>query len=568
MIRKKFSILLLFTFFCLAAQETFIPFRQKDQFGLANLKGKIVLKPQYDRMYVMGNNYFGFAHVERVTDTIHYYNGSIEIVEKEIQKTGVVKDKKELITNQKYPVYTIGPYMIMAGNSSSYIQDAMLFNMKGEPLFSKEIATFQAWSPVFENDEIIETVMIIVYEDKTYDIVNFDVKLGKIKQRILENLKSLEIQSEFTDSTLQINYADENNYYHSQYIVRENNQIELVEYPSYSSNNQYSEGYSRIEIESEPYYELGALDVAVPPIEEKIPPSPPKPTPVPSKPKKPAIFSMTKDNKLLIDTVEYKNVNAYTFEFIDAYKKRQIEPLIFTIHSGKKGLFISENTSVEAQFDHLQYIKNSYVITIYDKHFYYLAGKKDAKGKLKYGILKPDGTFTVPMIYDSIQIDMLETAWNTDDENNKRIELRVPFNYSNEKKRVLDFRSSGFLDSNKGFMVAFKNGKSGLIDLKNQIYLPFEYDNIFKNGYSFVHESNFEMKDEFIILKQGNKYGIVEFNSQKEITKIVNPIFPEIPTRYFPNYNGNKDVTIYSLSTNNEITYCFANENGKIYLKN
>ena len=116
-------------------------------------------------------------------------------------------------------------------------------------------------------------------------------------------------------------------------------------------------------------------------------------------------------------------------------------------------------------------------------------------------------------------------------------------------------------------MVAWKNGKCGLIGIDHLIYLPLEYDRIFKNGYSFTRDSNYEMVDKFIVLEQNKRYGIIEFDGSRKITKFVQPDFPAMPTRYYPRYNGMREITLFALSTAEEVTFAYALENGKVFLK-
>jgi hypothetical protein len=56
--------------------------------------------------------------------------------------------------------------------------------------------------------------------------------------------------------------------------------------------------------------------------------------------------------------------------------------------------------------------------------------------------------------------------------------------------------------SSKGFLIVGKNGKYGLIDLKENILLPFEYDEIISQSWF----SN------LFSVRKGKKWGIIELN--------------------------------------------------------
>jgi hypothetical protein len=561
-LKSILSVLIIFLSFETHAQENVIPIRVKDKFGLADINGKIVMKPQFDNMYPLGDNYFGYSNNHIVKDTIHWYDGRIEIKDKNEPETGLIHNQQFLIKGQKYPIYVIMTYLILGGNSNSYIEHAMLFNFEGEPLFKKDIATFEYWNPYHIESKDIESIILIKYEDKTFDVSAINLGEGKVKYQILENVKRLKItEGSFQTSILSVEYLDSNNNFNEKFIQLNNGKYVLLDQPVDAAKNEYDNSDYDIsldvDVEAEEAPDYSSLSN-----NRSVANSPAKTSQTKPVVSKPNIFSIT-NNKLTINGNLYLNELKDTFELIDKTKPQKV-PVIYTAKNGNMGLLMSDNERSPAIYSHLQYIENQYGITIYDKRYFYYAGKKDSNGKMKYGIIGDDGKTVVPFVYDSIQINMKESYLNYDD---KKIEYREPHNYSNKAKRILTISSSGFLDCNIGFMVGYKNGKCGLIGLDNKIYLSFDYEAIFKNGFSFTKENHLNLIDEFIIIKQADKYGIIIFNGNKEVKKIVKPIFPELPTRYYADYNQQQGLNIFVLTTGNNITYCYANENGKIYLE-
>lgn len=495
-----------------AAQQNFVPIRVKNKFGLADLKGKVVLKPQFDELYIMGNNYFGYSNHQIVKDTVHWVGGRIEIRDKNLPETGVLHHKKKLISGQKYAIYTVIDDVILGSDSRAYIENAMLFNSHGEPFFSKDLDTFEIWNPIYDDQgNMTHKLLLAVFEDKTYEVAVYDVKTGKISERLLQNLNSLRTDGERYDTSLSLKYSNENNFYYEKYLSVKDGKYVLIDSPE---NHQYrEEDYSDYDNVVPPPIMERAGEAPVEMIKSVGSP-PPAVSPPVSRPKRPDYFALNAEKQLLINNEIWNNPQAYSFELIDD-QQTQTEPVIITAKNGRKGLLHSDSATVSAHYDHLQYIMNQHGITIYDQRYFYYAGQKDHSGKMKYGIIAGDGRALVPLIYDSIQINMQESYWDTDDEKNKKIGFREPFTYDGKKKRILQFDSSGFLDSNKGFMVAWKNGKCGLIGMDHLIYLPLEYDRIFKNGYSFTRDSNYEMVDKFIVLEQNKRYGIIEFDGSR-----------------------------------------------------
>lgn len=570
--KKLLVTLFIFQVLTCISQETLIPFRVKDKFGLSNLKGKIKVKPSYDKILLMGNNYFSYINYENTKDTIHTWKGTTRIEDKIIEKTGVLHNNSKLIQDQKYGTYQVIEDVILASESTYHIESAMLFSLEGVALFNKDIDNFQAWNPQYENGKITQNLLIVKHMDRTYELSVYDVINTKITKRILENLKSLDVSSDRYAPILEFTYSDENGYYQNGYIYVENNEYVFSNtYPyNYKRQNNHQTSAVRLHNSSpNSHVNLGSLKskkptVPLTDIKEKV-----KKPVLREQPKKskPIEFSLSKENVVLQNGQPIEGISDLDIEFI--YKKKfQKSPLIFSNKKGKKGLIFSKDKISETTYDHLQYIKNQHGITIYDMRYYYLVGNK-INGKMQYGILNKFGEIIVPIMYDKIQTNMMETYWKSsfNSEEESMIDLKEGNYHDSSKTHILYYGSSGFLDSNKGFMVAYKNGKCGLIDINNTEYLPFDYDEIFKNGLGFSRSSNFELEDKFIILKKNNKYGIIMFNGKKEITKFVEPIFPAIPSRFYKNFNQVEGLVIFGLSKGSEAYYCYANENGKIYMK-
>jgi hypothetical protein len=248
------------------------------------------------------------------------------------------------------------------------------------------------------------------------------------------------------------------------------------------------------------------------------------------------------------DKSNYININKDSFYFTVSDVAIQYDSAIIYQKNKKYGLILNGNLQPNI-YDSLFYFGNNF-----------LAYVKDGN-KLKCGTLFNNGNVNIPLMYDSIQGQMkeytLEFAF-------RGLVLQITpkkddyYGYKPKKNIYVKKISDKIL--------AFKDGKCGVINLVTNDVIPVQYDLIVDNAtqYSLPRTSN------YIILKNDNKYGITSLIWNKDakglkMTNTIEPVFTSLPIYYYKDYYGEKDFKLFALYSNTYEFIGFANEKGTIY---
>ncbi len=542
----------------LIAQETLVPYRIDNAFGLSDLEGNLKLDAQFKEIQPIGKNFFAYEKEDSQSSQT---------------TTGVLHNTQSIISDKNHQSYTVVEDHIIVGSDNNYsLKNAMIYNLKGKALYSKPIATFQSWNPIVranckeEKYECIkELINFVSYEDQTFELSVVDLDKVVVKERWLENVRKLKIiEGDFQSDELKIEYINAQNNYQQKYLYQLNGSYVLSDTspkkisPTENLNNTGSSLYSR-----SPSVSTTQRPREAPLISK----TPPKAASIPKEKnenKETQNTFVLQNDTLKINGNIFPNKKNYTFESVKG-SKPQKSPIIYTNKKGEKGLIYSENQISAPKYTHLSYLNSTSQIWKNGKRLQLLyAGVKEKGGKVLYGIIDDQENEKIPFLYDSIQI-WIETSYHISTDSKSEYKIYFPNEYQNENNTYKNYQDESRYSSD--FLVAYQNGKCGLIGFNQKIYLPIAYDNVFMNEVGIYKNNSLKTEMDFIITRNNNQYGIVEFNYNGEITKRVEPIFPAIPTLYYPNYNGIKGLNIYVLSTHKEFIYCYAHENGKVYLK-
>ncbi|MEZ4798213.1 MAG: WG repeat-containing protein [Flavobacteriales bacterium] len=159
----------------------------------------------------------------------------------------------------------------------------------------------------------------------------------------------------------------------------------------------------------------------------------------------------------------------------DRYAQFQRFPVIYK-SQGKYGIVYSDTVVGRTEYDSLVYVKGN-VPRQGEVHFY-LAGKKQEDGKLKFGLISKEGEVVFPFVYDELIPNLKEIAQI---ENEKTVRHGL-FGDSCKEFSAWDLGWNTDLSGN--YFSALINGKWGIITLEGETILPFEYDQIF-NTFNF-----------------------------------------------------------------------------------
>lgn len=149
---------------------------------------------------------------------------------------------------------------------------------------------------------------------------------------------------------------------------------------------------------------------------------------------------------------------------------------------------------IPPQFDHLQRAQFGLLL---------------AEKERKYGVINPEGKLIIPCKYKKCMIlgsKCFAVTLKTGKVGylNDQNQWAIPPVYDNHIKSV-----EGMIGSEKSFLVS-KNGKLGMIGMKGQILVPFQYEEINEAEYDPTHFYG-------IMVKKEGKYGLIDRNG-KEIT--------------------------------------------------
>src|SRR5690606_25937583 len=142
----------------------------------------------------------------------------------------------------------------------------------------------------------------------------------------------------------------------------------------------------------------------------------------------------------------------------------------------------------------------------------------------------------------------------------KLVLLNSKSRFYNEPKK-----HTHFVGVNK-YVIAYKDGKVGMMKLNNEIVFPVEYDEIGENS---IRPFGNRISN-FIVLKKDNHYGVVMMAydpvTKETYQQTIEPLFPYFPAFYLNDYYNQPGLKLFGLmdEKGNFITY--ASEIGKLYM--
>lgn len=560
---RKLLLSFLFMAFtvCHAQKNVFVPYRVGNLYGLSDVKGNLKYKPQHDIIEPIGNGYFKFVSYQKVQDTVHYYGGHFTIKENIKPISGVLQGNKVIIDKTNHRHFTYLEEGLLIGSEESYIsKNSNFYTLTGEKLLAENAEKFrilELYNRAENSSKQPALAILVEHFDHSVSLLQFSTERQKLLEPLLDRVTDFKIDAKASNESYFVcSYSDTQSRYNQVSIHYDNVKKHYVIEP-YSSQRKQLNATSDLEKRvymGQDDYDIKRLGTSTISIETQSTPSLQEKHPKP-------VYYFVKDNNNLIQ-YGAKAVQIAADEkviFAEQHIKTQREPLIF-IKGKQKGLILSESERSELMYDSLQFIRNQSRVMPHDHSYIYLAGKKnEATGKWLFGILGNDGKELVPIVYESLVPNLLESHYNNDMATQKGyFEYRQPYTYSSDKNQLLKLYSNGFF-------MAKQNGKQGLINLVNEVIMPFEYDLLWKNGLNFMKTA--KISDEFNVYQKGDRYGVFLINAKGEKTLDTGLIFPKMPVYVYQDYMGIKGFDLYNLADADNLSFCLAGSNGKVYYR-
>ncbi|MEJ5106342.1 WG repeat-containing protein [Chryseobacterium sp. MYb328] len=192
-----------------------------------------------------------------------------------------------------------------------------------------------------------------------------------------------------------------------------------------------------------------------------------------------------------------------SFLMLNAQKYDELYPI--SKSNGYIGYYLSDGTNVvPPQFCSATYNTDGYYLVSKADHEYDESGRRKEEhvpGTEKYGILNSKGEWVIGLdnTYSSIGLSngfIKVTKNDLDGIVNDKNEILVPIEYED-----LDPMYSTLIE-------AKKNGKKGIIDIQNKTLVPFLYDEI--HGFHFMNDKN----QYYSIVRIGDQYGVIDKNGK------------------------------------------------------
>jgi hypothetical protein len=545
-----------------AQNNMLIPFRKGDLYGLCNEQKKIIIEPSYDNIEWEDGQWFETTRRIIVTDSFLSGNGKYHKTEEKISLKGLIHKNKVILKDLPYNGFEIvaGKCIIgktenrlinrgYQGNLRTRRKDRVysLFSLNGKNVYPENFSHLEKGDTtgisIKNKNEARYILFAAEHIDGRKSLFVFDADKQVIAEWLVRNAVNIKLEEisrdrknvsfEFTDSVYQEKTAQ---------IDYNKGKFVLYAVKNKEKTKKYGSGNMGTATE-----ETLATDVPMA-IPMDIDMSTIKYDPPPFKPfmslKKDSLFYHAGENKKILLPVD----STMKLIFQEVKQTNFFKPLVYK-KEGKFGMIINGEV-MKSDYDSIIYFGYMFIA-------YKLNGNK-----LSCGILDENGMAAIPFIYDSIKADIPLQDVDFSKENNYRFILKE----ANERNRYI--KSNPFVRPASEFITVFKDGLTGVSNLKGEFIIPVAYTLIARNNLNFIRPK----LSEYIILKKNNLYGYtkIEFNkNQKKYEAIITsePSFPYIPCFYYQNYYDLKGTRLFGLYDDQFKFKGYANENGTNYFE-
>lgn len=232
------SLFLLILFSCtftnknLEINDTYIPYRTGNKYGLVNKEGKEVIKPTYEWMIIanLPNTFIGYKTDSNKMQTSDYIYGD-----------------KIILKNLPYRYYSnelglIKATQLINGDNKNI---ANLFTLNGGKVFGQDLDGLHIFQDFIHNEEQQKDILISTGKDEKVGYYLYNVKKQKLNP-IFENATINDLDFDFQNETMTIVYSVNNSTPEKVFIIYEDNSYkiskeEIIQLPKKLKNEHWAE---------------------------------------------------------------------------------------------------------------------------------------------------------------------------------------------------------------------------------------------------------------------------------------------------------------------------------------
>lgn len=573
MTRKIFLACCLFSSFCniLSAQQYLVPFRQGHQWGLADEKSNLLVKPQYDQMSWLQDQFFETANEIELHDTLLTAPRNRYIRNKKHIFKGLYYRDKMLLKNEPYSRFEIVANACIVAKSEMRSTDMTqaqydrfkgrqqflsLYNLQGKDLYPEQFKRLQKFDTAGISTKRKGRARYILFGSENFtsqfSLFVFDADKQVISHWLLKDSERLKVKEGHYDRKYILFEQKEPNgsksYFKVSYADGKFKLINLPPSQAPAEENTIEERWSGTGGRGSGMDDLVAV-----------------PEPFRDEPKSPVNLEEER-RKRFKPYYAFKNDSLYRVVYINEKKyiplaadlqliflnkyQTQNNAIIYK-QGGRFGLF--DSVPGKPIYDSMAYFGTNYLVG------------QTMNGKMQYGILSPTAEWIIPLAYDSIQLHLKEMDIDSKAYPSRErffvLQQKRTYSSSNDKPSPYSIPLSDQL-------ILYKNGKQGLSSLHAGEIFPVEYDTIAMNGLNFTRPRY----SEFIILKKKGLSGVASlyFNSKEnkyDPNNRIEPQFKYIPCFYIKNYFGIRGFNLFGLYNDQFELMGYATADGKFFAK-
>ncbi len=532
---KKWSRLqiVLWLFICMSSvtvmgqSNVLIPYRDGNLFGLANKEGKVLLKPAYHKLQIMGGGYFKYwKQVKAATGN-----------EEEEFEIGVLAGTKPIIQEEGLTHFVYLAQGIIIGTANLYnSNNCKFYDVTGKPFFKENFKTCRVVNPSSqEKGELHALALLVEKYDESISILIFDPNTKDFTTPLLENVRGFSLQAALVPRYISvINYMDADNRLQKDMFYYNYATQKHVRAPFQSQEALYKL-YQSPEVSPKPKTiakkEMAATETLSPPY-----------------------FRF--ESKTHVKRGEYEITLAANESIvpISIYSNQAQEQLPILKQGKQYALLLPDLGKSKELYDSLVYVKQLFNSKDNKNQWCYLAAKRSEQGVLQWGILNEKGDASVPLMYDSIGFKLAESSYF---EGQGNYQIKYPGSYVTYAPYIEN--------SLLGLFLVKKNGKYGLVNLVNEEIVAVNASKIWRNNISIPEILGLE--ERFYVYQQANSYGVFQLSLEGVVSRKTGPVFIDIPVAFYPNYMEIPGLDIYFVIKNQELFFGLVSDEGKRYYR-
>jgi len=558
------------------AQTIYIPYREGGKFGLCDEKGKVLLKPQFDRMEWKSGQYFISYNDLLIKDTVTNANGASRIRDEKIVERGLLFRDKVVIENGPYTDFEIIPNKCIVAASSFKTSNltkqqyenkkakqsfVSIFSLDGKNVYPENFKRIQKFDTAGTSSKDKSQARYMLFGtldiNDHYGLFVFDIDKQIISDWLIKDAVQLKItKPDYLRKNIVFECTNSEYVLQQKMVDYSSGQFKIIDLPDKPKQPEESKGMgisSGKDLVQEIDSDRESYNVAVPPNDDIAIKGEGKPYVAPAfKP----FHQNVRDTLFWVTALKIKEQVKLPEGAKPIYSTpngfMQYNPVVYKLNN-KYG-WVMNGMVGEAKYDSIVYFGKNYMMA------------ETIGGKRKYGLFDDQGKAIIPAIYDSMYNGI------------KWIELDVHANRStgkydyvlreaDEREMYAQRNMDPYVKRAYDRVTVFQNGKAGVINLKNEWLIPMKYDLIADNSFQYT----FPRESKYIILKRDNLYGITQLKNQREfnrepISQTIEPVFPHMPCFVIHNFQV-KGFNLIGLYDPHFEFVGFANNKGLLYFK-